>query len=140
MAVHSADAWKLALALMLGSAILFSLFARAPRYSLARPQLHRLIVSALILYAVGAFALLTHHRVLAAVVCAGGTGVAALAAWFSRGASPEDPPTPPEEPADPEPPGVPDGGPEFDWAAFEQDFRAYSARQRTPEREPAQRV
>jgi hypothetical protein len=140
MAVHSADAWKLALALVLGSAILFSLFARAPRFSLARPQLHRLVLSALTLYAVGALAWLTHHRALAAVVCAGGTGIAALAAWFSRGASPEDPPSPPEEPADPEPPAVPDGGPEFDWAAFEEGFRAYSARRRTPEREPAQRV
>jgi hypothetical protein len=136
MAVHSADAWKLVLALVLGSAILFSLFARAPRYSLARPQLHRLVLSALMLYAVGAFAWLTDHRALAALACAGGTGVAALSAWFSRGASPEDPPSPPEEPADPEPPAAPDGRPEFDWAAFEEGFRAYSARQR----EPAQRV
>jgi hypothetical protein len=130
MVVHSSDAWKLALALVLGSAILFSLFARAPRFSLPNGQLHRLILSALTLYGVGGFAWLAHHRVLAAVVCAGGTGVAALAAWFSRGSTPEDPPTPPEEPADPEPPAAPDGRPEFDWAAFEQAFRTYSDRQR----------
>jgi hypothetical protein len=134
MAVHSADAWKLALALVLGSAILFSLFARAPRVSLPTGQLHRLVLSALVLYGVGAFAWLTGHRVLAAVVCAGGTSVAAMTAWLSRGSTPDDPPSPPEEPADPEPPPAPDGEPEFDWAAFEQSFRTYSDRRR--EREP----
>jgi hypothetical protein len=132
MVVHSADAWKLALALMLGSAILLSLLARAPRQSLSEGQLQRLIFSAVTLYGVGAFAWLTHHRVLAAAVCAGGTGVAALAAWLSRGATPDDPPSPPEEPVDPDPPAAPDGQPEFDWAAFEQAFRTYSRREREP--------
>src|ERR1700760_3444258 len=126
MVVHSSDAWKLALALVLGGAILLSLLARAPRQSLPEGQLQRLILSAIMLYAVGAFAWLTHHRVLAAVVCAGGTGVAALAAWLSRGATPEDPPSPPEEPGDPEPPATPDGQPTFDWAAFEEQFRTYA--------------
>jgi hypothetical protein len=135
MAVHSADAWKLALALVLAGAILFSLFARAPRSSLSGDQLRRLILSAILLYGVGAFAWLSGHRPLAAVVCAGGTAVAALTAWLSRGVTPEDPPSPPEEPADPKPPAAPDGHPEFDWAAFEQGFRTYSDRQR--EREPA---
>jgi hypothetical protein len=128
--VHSADAWKLALALVLGSVILLSLLARAPRHSLPGDQLHRLVLSALTLYGVGAFALLTHHRALAAVVCAGGTVVAALAAWLSRGASPDDPPSPPENPADPDPPAAPDRHPEFDWAAFEQGFRTYTERRR----------
>jgi hypothetical protein len=129
MVVHSSDAWKLALALALGGAIVLSLLARAPRQSLSEHQLQRLIFSAIMLYGVGAFAWLTGHRVLAAVVCAGGTGVAALAAWLSRGATPEDPPSPPEEPADPEPPAAPDGQPHFDWAAFEQQFRTYADRQ-----------
>jgi hypothetical protein len=133
MAVHSSDAWKLALALVLAGAILFSLFARAPRSSLSGDQLRRLVLSALLLYSVGAFAWLTDHRALAAVVCAGGTVVAALAAWFSRGSTPDDPPSRPEEPADPEPPAAPDGEPEFDWVAFEQGFRTYSNRQRERE-------
>jgi hypothetical protein len=137
MVVHSADAWKLALALMLGGVILLSLVARAPRQSLSEGQLHRLILSAITLYGTGAFAWLTDHRVLAAVVCAGGTGVAALAAWFSRGTTPEDPPSPPEEPGDPDPPAAPDGQPEFDWAAFEHGFRTYSDRRREREHEPA---
>jgi hypothetical protein len=128
MVVHSTDAWKLALALALASAILLSLLARAPRQSLPEGQLRRLILSAVTLYAVGAFAWLTQHRVLAAVVCAAGTGVAALAAWLSRGATPDDPPSPPEEPADPEPPAAPDGQPQFDWTAFEQQFRTYADR------------
>src|SRR5436309_12273586 len=131
MVVHSSEAWKLALALALGSAILLSLVARAPRQSLPEGQLRRLIFAAITLYAVGAFAWLTQHRVLAAVVCAGGTVVAALAAWLSRGSAPEDPPSPPEEPGDPEPPAAPDGQPQFDWTAFEEQFRTYS------EREPA---
>jgi hypothetical protein len=137
MAVHSSDAWKLALALVLASAILFSLFARAPRSSLSGEQLRRLVLSALMLYSVGAFAWVTDHRALAAVVCAGGTAVAALAAWFSRGSAPDDPPSAPEEPADPEPPAAPDGEPEFDWAAFERGFRTYSDREH--ERELARR-
>jgi hypothetical protein len=128
MVVHSSDAWKLALALALGSAILLSLLARAPRQSLPEGQLQRLIFSAITLYGAGAFAWLTEHRVLAAVVCAGGTGVAALAAWLSRGATPDDPPSPPEEPGDPEPPAAPDGQPQFDWSAFEQQFRSYADR------------
>jgi hypothetical protein len=129
MVVHSSDAWKLALALALGSAILLSLLARAPRQSLPEGQLHRLIFSAVMLYGVGTFAWLTQHRVLAAVVCAGGTGVAALAAWLSRGATPEDPPSPPGEPSDPEPPAAPDGQPHFDWPAFERQFRTYADRE-----------
>ncbi len=130
MVVHSSDAWKLALALVLGSAILFSLFARAPRTSLSRSQLHRVVLSALILYGGGALAWLAHHRALAAVTCAGATAVATLAAWLSRGSTPEDPPSPPEEPIDPGPPAAPDGEPEFDWAAFESGFRAYTDRRR----------
>jgi hypothetical protein len=130
MAVHSSDAWKLALALVLAGAILFSLFARAPRSTMSGDQLRRLILSAILLYGVGAFAWLTDHRALAAAVCAGGTVVAALAAWLSRGATPGDPPSRPEEPADPEPPAAPEGEPEFDWAAFERGFRTYSDRER----------
>lgn len=139
MVVHPSDAWKLALALVLGGAILLSLLARAPRQSLSDGQLHRLIFSAVTLYGAAALAWLTDHRMLAAVICAGGTGVAALAAWLSRGATPDDPPSPPGAPHDPEPPAAPDGNPEFDWIAFEQGFRSYSDRQRPRERELARR-
>lgn len=137
MDVHSADAWKLALGVVLGGAILLSLLARAPRYCIPGNQLHRLVLAALTLYSVGAFAWLTHHRLLAAAVCAGGTVVATLAAWLSRGSSPDDPLTPPDDPPGPGPPDEPEGRPQFDWAAFEQGFRAYARRQSS--REPARR-
>jgi hypothetical protein len=108
-----------------------SLLARAPRTAIPTAQLRRMILSAVALYLMGACAWLTHQRVAAAALCAAGTGVATLAAWLSRGAKPDDPPSAPD-PARPHPPDDPERRPpEFDWDAFEQAFRAYS------EREPA---
>jgi hypothetical protein len=127
-------AWKLALVVVLVSAILVSACARAPRKPLPRVELRRLVFAALMLYGVGVFASLTHHPLLAGVVYVSGIAACALAAWLSRGIDPDDPPhgggqDPPNEGP---PPDDPDGVPAFDWAAFERQFRAYSRRGREP--------
>jgi len=120
-------AWKFVLVLVLVGAILLSACARAPRRSLPGAELRRLVLAALTLYGVGVYASLTHHAVLAAVVYVTGISACALAAWLSRGGGPEDPPDDDDRPIDREPPPDPDGLPEFDWAAFERQFRTYSA-------------
>jgi hypothetical protein len=119
-------AWKLVLAIALAAAICVSLFARAPNRAIPGPDLRRLVLSALGLYAVGGLASLTHHPMIAAVVYAAGIMVCALAAWLSRGSDSEDPPRGGEEPVDEHPPPEPDGVPSFDWESFERAFRAYS--------------
>jgi hypothetical protein len=123
-------AWKLLLALVLVGAIVLSACAKAPSRPLPRGELRRLVLAALILYAVGVFASMTHHAVLAGVVYVAGIAACALAAWLSRGIDPEDPPRGGEEPIDEQPPPQPDGMPWFDWRAFERDFREYSERSR----------
>lgn len=133
MLVPPSEAWKLVLAIMLLAAIVSSARARAPRRAVAGADLRRLVLAALALYAVGGLAALTHHAVLAGIVCAAGIIVSALAAWLSRGNDSEDPPGG-SEPVDEQPPPEPDGLPAFDWAAFEREFRAYSERS-----EPASR-
>jgi hypothetical protein len=125
-------AWKLVLVLVLVGGILVSALARAPRRPLPRGELRRLVFAALTLYAVGVFASLTHHAVLAGVVYVSGIAVCALAAWLSRGSDSEDPPGGDDGPPDEEPPPGPDGSPAFDWAAFERQFRAYADRPRGP--------
>jgi hypothetical protein len=87
-----------------------------------------LVLCALSLYAVGGLASLTHHQRLAGLVYGAGIMVAALAAWLSRGRDQEDPPDDDDAPVDEQPPPEPEGVPRLDWAAFEQDFRAYSDR------------
>lgn len=119
------------LAIALGAAIFASAYARAPRRALPRADLRRLVLAALALYAVGAAASLTHHLILAGVMYASGVTACALAAWLSRGSDWGGPPRD-DEPADQQPPPDPDSAPEFDWAAFERDFRAYSRRERDP--------
>jgi hypothetical protein len=131
MVVPPSDAWKLVLAIALGAGIILSAYARAPRRAVPGSDLRRLVLSALGLYAVGGLASLTHHPILAGLVYAAGIVVCALAAWLSRGSDSEDPPGG-HEPVDEHPPPGPDGLPTFDWASFEQDFRAYSQRQREP--------
>jgi hypothetical protein len=126
-------AWKLVLVLVLVGGILLSALARAPRRPLPRGELRRLVLAALTLYAVGVFASLTHHAVLAGVVYVSGVAACALAAWLSRGSDSEDPPDgggedPPDEPVPP--PKDPDGLPIFDWGVFERQFRAYATRSR----------
>ncbi len=139
MIVPPSDAWKLVLAVVLGVAIFVGAYGSAPRHAVAYADLRRLVFSALGLYVVGGIASLTHHTALAAVVYASGISICAFALWLSRGAdSGEDPPPGSEDPTDERPPPEPDGLPEFDWAAFEQDFNAYSERSDT-RREPALR-
>jgi hypothetical protein len=131
MLVLSTAPWKIALALVLVVIILLGAGARAPRRTLPTADLRRLVASALVLYAVGAFAWLTHHLALAVFIYAAGIIVAAFAAWLSRGTDPEDPPDDP--PLDEEPPRDPDGL-RIDWESFERDLRAYTERARPPDR------
>lgn len=121
-------AWKLAFAVVLVAAIATSALARAPRRAAHPVELRRLVGCALTLYAVGGLATLTHHSVLAGLVYAAGIGVAALAAWLSRGRDQEDPPGGGSEPVDEEPPPGPDGAPWWDWERFEREFRDYARR------------
>ena len=96
-------------------------------------ELRRLVGCALILYAVGGVASLTHHPLLAGLVYGAGIIVSALAAWLSRGQDHGEPPDG-DEPVDEQPPPEPDGVPRLDWARFEREFRDYSERRR---RDPA---
>ncbi len=120
--------WKIALALALGATIVMSAYGHAPRHAVPKDDLRRLMLSALLLYVVGAVASLTHHPILAGLVYAAGIFVCSVALWLSRGTDPEDPPRGGEEPSDERPPPSPDGVPEFDWGEFERAFRAYSDR------------
>jgi hypothetical protein len=122
--------WKAAFAVVLVMAILASACAKAPRRAIPPAELRRLVVCAVVLYAVGALASLTHHPALAGLVFGAGISVAALAAWLSRGRDQEDPPDG-DEPVDEHPPPEPDGVPRLDWAHFEREFRQY-ARQHPP--------
>ena len=130
MLVPPDDAWKLVIAVLLGAAIFLSACAHAPRRSVPSSDLRRLVLSSLALYAVGGYASLTHHNVLAGLLYATGIGICAFAVWLSRGSDSEDPPGGGDEPQDEQPPPGPDGIPRFDWAAFEREFHAYSQRER----------
>ncbi len=134
MLLPSSFAWKLVVVMVLVGAILLSACARAPRRPLPRVELRRLVLAAVTLYAVGVFASLTHHPLLAGAVYVSGIAACALAAWLSRGIDPDDPPEDGgEDPPDEGPPSDdPDGIPAFDWTAFERQFRAYSSRRREP--------
>jgi hypothetical protein len=129
MVLSPSFAWKLVLAVILGGAIIASAYAKAPRRSFPGGDLRRLVFAALVLYGVGLFASLSHHGVLAAALYAAGIIVSALAAWLSRGSDSGGGPPPGDEPADEQPPPDPDGIPQFDWAAFEREFQAYSSRE-----------
>ncbi len=132
MVIATQQAWKLALAVVLLAAILLSACARAPKRPIARRELRRLVMCAVGLYCIGLFASLMRHGQLAGIVYAAGIMTCALAVWLSRGTDPGDPPSDSDEPVDEQPPPEPDGIPTFDWAAFEQQFRDYSERSRTP--------
>jgi hypothetical protein len=129
MVISLAAAWRLALAIAFCLAIFMSACARAPRQSVPGTELRRLVLCALLLYAVGAMASLTHHEILAGFVYGAGIIISALAAWLSRGRDQEDPPDG-DEPVDEQPPPEPDGVPRLDWAAFERDFRDYERQHR----------
>lgn len=125
MVLSFAAAWRLALAVAFCLAIFLSAYARAPRQSVPGSDLKRLVACAVILYAVGGLASLTHHPVLAGLVYGAGIVVSALAAWLSRGQDHGGPPDD-ENPGNGEPPPEPDGVPRLDWARFEREFRDYS--------------
>ena len=124
-------AWKLVLVFVLVTGIALSAFAKAPRRPLPPGELRRLVLAALSLYAVGVYASLTHHAVLAGVVYVAGISACALAAWLSRGSDSDGPPGG-DEPIEQPPPPDPDGIPTFDWRAFEEQFRSYAERRREP--------
>jgi hypothetical protein len=128
MTVTPSLALKLALALALAAGMLLSLFAEAPRHRVSGAELGKLVLCALGLYLIGGIASLTRHPILAGAVYASGIAVAEIAAWLSRGTDSEGPPGH-DEPEDEQPPPMPDGDPQFDWAAFERDFRRYSERE-----------
>ncbi len=131
MVLPPSAAWKLVLALALAGAICGSLIVRAPKRAAAGSELRRLVLSAIVLYAVGGLASITHHPGLAGFVYAAGIALCALAAWLSRGSDSEDPPGG-EEPVDEQPPPRPDGLPTLDWVHFEAQFREYAERRREP--------
>jgi hypothetical protein len=129
-------AWKLVLVFVLVGGIVLSACARAPQRPLPRDELRRLVLAAVTLYGVGVFASVTHHAALAGIVYVSGIAACSLAAWLSRGTDPGDGPDDGDDgPTDREPPPDPDGLPEFDWATFERQFKAYSDRSRS--RHPA---
>jgi hypothetical protein len=123
-------AWKLALAIALAGAIIIGASARAPRRSIPRGDLQRLLLSAAALYAVALLALLKHRGPLTILLFAAGVATSALALWLSRGHEDGGPP-PGEEPIERHPPPGPDGlGATFDWVRFERELRAYTDRTR----------
>jgi len=133
MFVVPSDAWKIGLAILLGAAIFIGAYGTAPKRKAPNVDLRRLVLSALVLYAVGAAATLSDHPTLAALVYAAGITICAFALWLSRGRDAgEDPPRGGEKPSDERPP--PRGGslPEFDFAAFERQFREYAERSDEP--------
>jgi hypothetical protein len=118
------NGWKLALTGGLLVAILGSVCLRAPRRSIDRFELRRLVLSALLLYSIGALASLLHRGGLAGVLYASGIVVCSVAVWLSRGSERGDGPDGPggsEPPTNEDPPTGPDGIPPWDWEAFERE-------------------
>jgi hypothetical protein len=128
MVLAPQQSWKLVLAIVVCVAIFLSARARPPRRAVPSGELRNLVLSALLLYAVGALASLRHRSVLATLVYASGIGVCAFAAWLSRGRGDSD--DPPgggwDDPFDEHPPPGPEGEPFFDWPAFERELHAYA--------------
>jgi hypothetical protein len=122
--------WKLALAIALAGAIIISASARAPRSSLPRADLRRLLLGALALYIVAVIAVLKQHGQLAILLFAAGIVTSALAFWLSRGRD-DGGPRREDEPVDEHPPpGSGDLGGTFDWPRFERELLAYIERSR----------
>ena len=114
--------WKLVLAAALVAAILIGALGRAPRRPVPRTDLRALVGGALLLYAVGLTAALTHRPTLAAIVYGSGIAVSSLAGWLSRGADSGDPPGGTGLSQEPPPPDT-GAGDDFDWDALERQFR-----------------
>jgi len=122
-------------ALALIVAIAISAAARAPRRHVPAPELGRLLLATVILYAVGTLAVLDGHATPAIAAFAGGVIASAFAAWLSRGTDSDDPPGGGPDPSDRTPPPEPDGLPEIDWDTFERERRDWAQK-----RKPAVRV
>src|SRR5579871_4096591 len=125
--------WKLLLTVTLLGAILCSVTIRAPREPVERGDLRRLVLAAVILYAVGTLASLSHHPVLAGTIYASGILVCSLASWLSRGMNRADGSDGGDgygngPPGDERPPSGPDGLLTFDWDEFERELSAWSDR------------
>jgi|SRR5947209_11671377 len=118
----SSLAWKLVLAAALGAAILIGAVGRAPRRPVPRTDLRALVGGALLLYAVGLAAALTHRPTLAAILYGSGIAVSSLAGWLSRGTDSSDPPGGGGRWHEPPPPDT-GTGQDFDWDALERQFR-----------------
>ena len=122
--------WKLALTGALMVAILGSVCLRAPGRPIARIELRRLVLSALLLYAIGAVASILHRGGLAGVLYASGIVVCSVAVWLSRGSDRDDGHDGPgggEPPQDEDPGTGPDGLLEWDWDAFERERASWEA-------------
>jgi hypothetical protein len=120
---------KLLLGLLLVVAILIAARGRAPRRAPAPDELRRLVGSAVVLYAVGLFALLEGHPTLSTIAFACGVGTASLAAWLSRGADPgDDGPGGGEDPPADVPPPDPEGALGWDWERFDRERRDFEQR------------
>jgi len=119
-------------ALALIAAIVISASVRAPRRHVPTPELRRLLVAALTLYAVGGVAIVDGRPTLAVAAFAAGVIASAFAAWLSRGSDQDEPPGG-SEPSDRTPPD-PDGMPEIDWDQFERERRNWARRQQPTRR------
>jgi hypothetical protein len=102
-----------------------SVFYRAPREAIDPRELRRLVGAAVVLYAVGAAASLSHRALLAGVVYGAGILVCSLAVWLSRGSGRDDGPGgfggDDDAPVDDRPPQGPDGLPLLDWDEFDRE-------------------
>jgi hypothetical protein len=131
-----AHSWKLVVTVVLLGVIVLSLCVPPPQRDVEGRELRRLVLGGAVLYALGAYASISHRLVLAASVYASGILICSVAVWLSRGLRHDDGwggsdgggggPSDDEQP----PPG-PDGMPQFDWDDFERELAAYSERVRT---------
>lgn len=120
-------------ALALIAAIVISASVRAPRRHVPAPELRRLLIAALALYAVGGVAIIDGRPTPAVAAFAAGVIASAFGAWLSRGSDQDDGPGG-GGPFDRPPPPHPDGLPEIDWDRFERELHDWARR-----REPAHR-
>lgn len=130
MAALLAHSWRFMLTGGLLVAIFCSVIAHAPRQPIERRELQRLVMAAMVLYAVGALATIAHHELVAGVVYGTGILVCALAVWLSRGVDTDDGGDWPDggggPPEDEQPPPGPDGLPVIDWDEFERELAHWS--------------
>jgi uncharacterized membrane protein YfcA len=120
-------------ALALIAAIVISASIRAPRRHVPAPELRRLLIAALALYAVGGVAIIDDRPTPAVAAFAAGVIASAFGAWLSRGSDQDDGPGD-GGPFDRPPPPHSDGLLEIDWDRFERELHDWTRRH-----EPAHR-